>query len=249
MTDFFSNIIELPVVDSTNNYLKEYAAELPDGTVVIAEHQTAGRGRFGNVWKSDECNMLMMSVLLKQNAIPADITLCTAVAVSRAIESVAPLSADIKWANDIIVNEKKICGILCENKPVCACDSEEKFCCHNLIIGIGINVNTTADFFAENLLSRATSLAAETSKFFDKKAIRNAILLQLSKIQGLTFKELHDEYVERCISLNRSVSFLQNGQKIDAISVDINEEGQLVCKQEDKLFYVNSGEVHVDGLY
>ena len=108
-----SGLICLDEVDSTISYLKRRIGELPDGTAVMAEVQTAGRGRRGHSWVSDG-GMLPLSVLLKNPPQPATVTLCCGAAVCMALEA-AGAQAGIKWPNDVVVSAHKVCGILCES--------------------------------------------------------------------------------------------------------------------------------------
>ena len=134
-----NRIITLDEVDSTNNYLKLNRGELPDGTLVTARIQTAGKGRRGHEWLADQ-GMLPLSLLLKQPPHPDTLTLCAGVAVCEALEPLLPgEELGIKWPNDIILHGHKLCGILCES--VCFGSSMDIVC------GIGVNLAQTAEFF------------------------------------------------------------------------------------------------------
>lgn len=149
------NVIFLEETDSTNNYIKRRLAELSDGCVVTARAQTAGRGRRGHNWTSSE-DMLPLSILLKNPPERENLTARVGLAVCEAIESLCDTTAAIKWANDIIVGSRKVCGILCESVFVGDCP--------NVIIGIGVNVSQSAEFFANAGLPNAGSLLMLTGK-------------------------------------------------------------------------------------
>ncbi len=250
MIDFSKNILEFETLDSTNNYLKQNCGQLPDGSVVTTANQTAGRGRGDHCWH-DSGGMLAMSLLIKRRADKysytdiSALTFAAAIAVSRAIEFLTPLSAGIKWTNDVIINKKKVCGILCESVPFC--DSTEKYI--NVIAGIGINVTAEKSYFDSLGLPGATSLFAESGMVLPLAQVRDAVLSEFGKICSLPFSAIRSEYCERCISLGRNVSFSLNNVTINAAAVDIDEKGCLVCQNETGVYHVNAGEVHVEGLY
>ena len=140
----------LASVDSTNNRLRELAlAGAPNGQVVLANEQTRGKGRRGRAFASPQDNGIYLSILFHPDTLPTDIveiTAWTAVATNNAIEEVCGVRAGIKWVNDLVIDRKKICGILTEMSV----ESESGYIQY-LIIGIGINVNGQAeDFPAEN---------------------------------------------------------------------------------------------------
>ena len=150
----------LASVDSTNNRLRELAlAGAPNGQVVLANEQTQGKGRRGRAFASPQDNGIYLSILFHPDTLPTDIveiTAWTAVATNNAIEEVCGVRAGIKWVNDLVIDRKKICGILTEMSV----ESESGYIQY-LIIGIGINVNEQAEDFPEEVRHIATSLAME----------------------------------------------------------------------------------------
>ena len=156
-----NRIITLDEVDSTNNYLKLNRGELPDGTLVTARIQTAGKGRRGHEWLADQ-GMLPLSLLLKQPPHPDTLTLCAGVAVCEALEPLLPgEELGIKWPNDIYIGDRKVTGILIENDLMGPYLSRS-------IIGIGLNVNQTR---FDPALPNPTSLAAEAGHPFDRAEV------------------------------------------------------------------------------
>ena len=167
------NIVHLDETDSTNTWIKQRLCELPDGTLVTAKRQTAGRGRMGHVWL-DEQGMLPLSVLIKNPPYPAEITLCAAVAVCEALElsytGVKPRFG-IKWPNDIVLDGYKLCGILCES--VCFGDRIDVIC------GIGVNLTQDAEFFARAGLPHGASLKMLTDFAPERESLAQSIAERL----------------------------------------------------------------------
>src|SRR5262245_49633110 len=148
-------------VDSTNAFasrLLAHGRKIPDGTVIVAEAQTAGRGRLGRPWHSEPENGLYFSIILRPR-VPASLaalfTLGTAVAVHDAVERDTRLDVDIKWPNDLLIGRKKVCGILAEIQA-------EVDLVNTLVIGVGLNVNHSA--FPPDIADRATSLRMESGR-------------------------------------------------------------------------------------
>lgn len=166
-------------INSTNTHLRELAESgAPQGTVVVAETQTQGRGRLGRRWESPGFANLYLSILLRPKLSPAhaaQITLVAAVALADVVDTYVPGRAAIKWPNDILVGGKKLAGILTE----ASCDAERA---HYVILGIGVNLNYPVAAMPEEIRGRATSLLEVTGAAVS----RESFLLRL--IQG----------VERC---------------------------------------------------
>jgi BirA family transcriptional regulator, biotin operon repressor / biotin---[acetyl-CoA-carboxylase] ligase len=162
--------------DSTNTVATQLAAEgAPHGTVVVAEEQTAGRGRFGRSWYSEKSSGIYASVILRPALSPASapaITLMAGLAAHRALSSVTGLRFDICWPNDLLVNGRKVCGILTEM-------SAELDRLHSVVLGIGINVNHRE--MPSDLKSVATSLRIEARKTFSRANILVALLKELER--------------------------------------------------------------------
>lgn len=233
------NVIFLEETDSTNNYIKRRLSELPDGCVVTARVQTAGRGRRGHGWTSSE-DMLPMSMLLKDPPERENITARVGIAVCEAIESLCPAKAAIKWTNDIIVDFHKVCGILCESVFVGDCP--------NVIIGIGVNISQSAEFFANAGLPHAGSLLMLTGTAPERGELLEKIAERVKIRAAMPFSECYDEYKRRLINLNKQVRLISaNGERV-AVAVDVSPKGCLICRDESGEFEVSSGEVSVRGV-
>lgn len=234
-------IIRLDEVDSTNNYIKAHLAELSNGDAVTAEHQTAGRGRRGHSW-DDDSGMLPLSMLLKD---PRDIETLTARAglgVCNAIESFYSNSAavSIKWPNDIIVDYHKVCGILCENVRF------GDFV--NVIIGIGVNISQSSEYFQGQGLPNAGSLSELLGFAPERDELLKKITEKVNEYSVKPFSGCLDEFRSRLINLGRSVRIIgTDGSERAAIAEDVAPNGYLICRDENGVFEVGSGEVSVRG--
>lgn len=232
--------------DSTNIRAK-HSSEQPDGTVFITERQTGGKGRLGRAWFGPPGVGVWMSLLLKPSLPPEDVpqvTLIAGLAVCRAVRTVSRLPAMIKWPNDVIVNGKKICGILTEL-------SAEMEQVNFIVCGIGINVNTEA--FDGELSKKATSLLMESGTSQNRKAIAQAVLTEFESLYQLFLKEgfssLLSEYKSFCATLNKDVTISRAGKEESARAVDIDSFGCLIIDQNGVRTSIQSGEVSVRGIY
>ena len=268
------NIEIYPVLASTNLTLKEKAgAGAPEGTVIIAEEQTMGRGRFGRKFFSPADTGIYMSILLRPQLQPSDSTLITtaaAVAVSEAIEEITGAATAIKWINDIWIkkhegnNHAKICGILTE----AALSSGSKYPDY-IILGIGINVFEPENGFPTELSAIASSaISSENTKksYSDSLAdttkcnshtdnTRNRIIAAvLNKFMAfypeLTKRTFLEEYRRRSIVLGRKINVIENTLRPDvsfsATAVAIDDDCNLIVELEDgtvKSLY--SGEISI----
>ncbi len=235
-------LIRLDEISSTNSYLKENRTSLPDGTAVTALRQTAGRGRRGREWLSDD-GMLPMSVLMKAPQYPAEITLCAAVAVCEVLDSFygGKFSFGIKWPNDIVLDGRKLCGILCES--VYFGDSCDVIC------GIGINLSQSEDYFSKAELPYGASLEMLTGSAPERFTLVETIAERVITLSKNSFSDIYDSYRRRCVTLGRDVKLVISGSEKTARAVDIAPNGYLICSDENGEFSVNSGEVSVRGLY
>mgnify|MGYP004497716013 FL=1 len=235
------NRITLDEVDSTNNYLKQHRGELPDGTLVTAGLQTAGKGRRGHDWLADR-GMLPMSLLLKQAPHPDTVTLCAGVAVCEALEQFLPgESLGIKWPNDIILRGHKLCGILCES--VCFGSSIDIVC------GIGVNLTQTAEFFERANIPHGGSVEMLTGVVIEnREQLAQDIASRLYKYTREGFDAIREQYVARCLTVGKRIRIIENGNEREAFAEGIAPNGFLICTDENGSFEVNSGEVSVRGL-
>ncbi len=227
---------------STSDQVKTLAEQnAPHGTTVIARHQSAGRGRRGRSFYSPDGDGVYMSVLLS-GPIPVKdsgrITCAAAIAVARAIESLLPTAIQIKWVNDLMIDGKKICGILTEGKL-----DPKSGMLNYAVLGIGINL-TTADFPPE-LKGLATSLKLMTGVAPDPDALVAGILNQLEKAFTDTPAACLEEYRRRSAVLGKTVTVLRGAETFSARAVAIDDNGGLLVQTDNQTITLSSGEVSV----
>ena len=216
-------LLRYQTVDSTNAMLKSMEAA-PHGTILCAEGQTAGRGRLGRSFVSQEGG-LYLSLLLKRSE-PLEellhLTPMAAVAVRRAIMDLCPVEVEIKWINDLLVKGKKICGILTEIAPQ-----------GGIILGIGMNCNQK--HFPEELRSIAASLW-EFCGEVDREALLRALILRLKELDQCLFshrKQWMEEYASHCCSIGKDVLLLSPTGRREAFAEGIGEMGELLVRLPD----------------
>ncbi len=232
-------------IDSTNTKAKQ-DFQSPDGSVFIAETQTAGKGRLGREWNSEKGSGIYMSILLKPNISPEKaplLTLIAGLAVCRIMRR-RNFSASIKWPNDIVTDGKKVCGILTEM-------SAENGKINYIVCGIGINVNNTD--FNDTLKVKATSLFIESGTKQCRKTIFREILHEFEKCYMHFLKNgiepFLPEYKKYCITLNSEINVTAENQSLRATAVDIDSDGSLIVQYGGVLRKISSGEVSVRGIY
>jgi len=233
-------------IDSTNRYVKELAAGgAPEGTVVIANKQSAGRGRLGRSFFSPEEKGIYMSILLRPDielSKAVIITSMAAVAVARAVERISGITAQIKWVNDIFLNKKKVCGILTE-----AGIDAERQTLNYAVLGIGVNVGTMD--FPEDIKDIATSVSNECGFSVEKEALIDEILKELEEWYPTLWNgEFLAESKARSILLGKEIKVLDEnalGGSYPAKAVDINELGNLIIERDGVTQVLNSGEVSI----
>lgn len=236
----FDNIIWLDRVDSTNDRLKELAAQgAPEGTVVVAAEQTAGRGTAGRSFFSPAGEGLYLSVLLRPKATVEELLTLTgwaAVAVRGAVEKACGAPCQIKWLNDIYLNGKKLCGILAELSPTL----------DYVVLGVGINLVQSAETFArQGLAEIATSLSAEG--YAVEPAVLEACVLSELEAMARAFPRERAAYPEQyrrhCLTLGQRVRFWQDGNPVEGTAVGVEENFALTVESKGTLYCVTSGTV------
>ena len=237
---------------STNIDAKKLAEEgAPHGTVVVAKQQSKGRGRRGRTWQSPAGAAVYMSLALKPDFAPdkaSMLTLVMALSVAEAITELTGLEAKIKWPNDIVVNGKKVCGILTEM-------SAELDYIHHVVIGVGINTNHSPSEFDEEIRQTATSLKIESGQAVSRAAMIERVLFHFEKdydtfVRKMDLSELQEAYQKYLINLNAEVKVLDPKGEYTGIARGINETGELLVeKRNGQIEAVYAGEVSVRGLY
>lgn len=237
--------IYLKEVDSTNRYAKELAAaEASEGTVILADRQSAGRGRLGRSFFSPEDKGIYMSIVLRPK-LELDravlITSMAAVAVAEAVETVSGISAQIKWVNDVFLNRKKVCGILTE-AGISATGTLEY-----VVLGIGVNVGPME--FPEELKQIATSVSNECGKEIAREILVEEILKKLEVWYPTLWNgSFLEESKKRSILLGKEVVVVDagpEGESYVAKAVDLDELGHLIVERNGRKQILNSGEISI----
>lgn len=236
--------------DSTNTRAKYLAEEgAGEGTLIVAESQRTGKGRRGKSWSSPPGASVYMSLVLRPDITPVQasmLTLVTALGVSEGIRSLAGVTPQIKWPNDLVLDGKKLCGILTEM-------STELEIIHYVVVGIGINVNT--EKFPPELTATATSLWLETGRRLSRASLIGAVVGSLEQYytKFLSVKDLSilkEDYESRLANAERPVTVLDPAGAYRGICRGIDRQGALLVEREDgTLCRVLSGEVSVRGIY
>ncbi len=240
-------IYYFPELESTNMIAKEKATHkeegVNEGTIVIAERQSAGKGRLGRKWFSPAGGIWLSIILYPQlspSYIPR-ITLMTAVAVVKAIERCAQIKGQIKWPNDILINEKKVCGILTEM-------SAELDIINWVVVGIGINVNIDYREFPEDIQENTISLKEASGKEVLRVKLVQTFLQEFEKyyeiLKRREFSSVLKEWKLYSHTLGKKIEVNIGEKVVTGEAIDINESGALILKKEDgELIEIISGTI------
>ncbi|HEY6952114.1 MAG TPA: biotin--[acetyl-CoA-carboxylase] ligase [Bacteroidota bacterium] len=231
-------------IDSTNACAKTLAETgTPEGTVIVADHQSAGRGRLGRTWVSEPGANLLFSVVLRptlQKESAALLTFFSAVFIARAVEKVSKLPVECKWPNDILVHGRKCCGILLENSF-----QQERLAFS--IVGIGINVNQ--ETFPDDLNDRATSLFRECGKKYDRVEVLRTLLQEadglLPVIQKGSAHKIMEEWNAHCSMFGKPVTVSYGENIVSGTALHLDPEGGLVIKTPEGTSTFYAGDVTV----
>jgi BirA family transcriptional regulator, biotin operon repressor / biotin---[acetyl-CoA-carboxylase] ligase len=237
-------------VGSSNSVAQRLALrDAPEGTIVIAGRQTAGRGRLGRNWVSPAKVGIYMSAILRPEITPAQapgLSLVAALAVAEAIRDYPGLPAQIKWPNDVVIGGKKAAGVLTEL-------SAEMDRTNFVIIGIGVNANHMPKDFPEDLAEKATSLRSEQGSSVDRVRLVQAIVAHLEHRYSQFLKSGLKEQLKpiKAISclLSRRITFLIDQKAVSGIATDIDEDGSLVVSIGKRMIRLSSGEVSLAESY
>ena len=226
----------LDTVDSTNTFAKEKLLN-KDYLVVISEQQTAGRGRQGKEWYSPNAGNIYMTIKFRDKN-PAPLSLIIGLLISEAMDSVSgqKINAELKWPNDLLINKKKICGILIESEM----NADEV----EFIVGIGINYS----------LPKKESWWGEIGELADilpREKLMNSILQNIINYKENGYKNWKDAWEKRCMHIGVELKALSNNQKDTDIGIfkGINEEGKMLLQTERGLKIISSGECSIKGIY
>ena len=222
------NIIHLSETGSTNDYLKELLKhdQPAEGTMVLADHQTAGKGLDTNTWESESGKNLLMSLVFYPDFVPADrqfvISMAVALGICDYLEDQLP-DDDIliKWPNDIYAGREKIAGILITNEIL-------GLKIEHVIVGIGLNMNQ--ENFSENI-PNPISLAMLTGNYFDLEAearrLRDCVAVRYEQLREGLYDRIRADYLDRLLGLNESRKYLYKGNKIEGVITGVDEYGRL----------------------
>ncbi len=232
----------LECIDSTNTFAKKLAASgAPHGTVVLANSQTAGRGRLGRSFYSPADEGLYLSLILRPEAPPErflHLTAMAAVAACDAVEEVCKIKPHIKWPNDLVFGTRKLAGILCERTDA-------------VIVGIGINLTQTE--FPPELRDIATSVLLSCGKAPNRAELAAALIRAFSRMDEALFSQKAQwmqKFSENCATLGKSVQLVRGESVRDAFAESVTEDGALIVRLADGTReQVTSGEVSVRGFY
>lgn len=243
-------VLYFDTIDSTNTKAQELAEKgYPSGTLVVADKQESGKGRRGRSWVSPSGTGIFMTLMIKPDINPNNasmLTLVAALAVAKAITSVTGEEAMIKWPNDIVVNSKKVCGILTEM------NAQFDYINH-IVVGIGINVHNES--FPEEISQMASSLLIEAGgKRFHRAQIIAETMSYFEQYYDIFLKTqdlsaLVREYDELLVNRNKSVRVLDPKEPFDGKAMGITPKGELIVDTWESRKLVSSGEVSVRGIY
>jgi len=230
-------------IGSTNEKAFEIADNEDEGAVIISEEQKNGRGSFGRSWESPKDKGIWMSVILKPDISTVEVPVITQVAAAAVVEALEcrGFKAEVKWPNDIMVNNKKICGILTEMSV-----RGDKV--SSVVLGIGVNVNVESEELSLEIRARASSLFIETNEIFDRNMLVAEILNYLEYFYYQYIKEDNlklslDICRNKSMILNKEIKFEQNGSIVKGEAIDLDSEGKLMVNIGGNIKSVVSGEI------
>lgn len=244
------NIQHFAEIDSTNNYAKKIASEgCAHGTVVVADRQTMGRGRIGRQWQSDSADGLWFSIVTRPELEPENIqviTLAASVAVVEAIKETQGIICGIKWPNDIILDGRKLGGILTEL-------SAEPGHVNYVVVGIGINVNQDLEHFDYEIRQKAVSLKMYDNKPVQRSKLLGSILTSFEKLYKSVLlgknKDIIDKWSEYSVTIGKEVKVAYRNVEYIGTAQSIAADGRLIVKCKDGVTReISAGEIQVRGL-
>lgn len=243
------SIIHFDSIESTNSYAKALGdSDKPDGSVVISEEQTNGRGRLGRSWVSPKHRGIWMSIILKPNLNPVDAVNLTQTAAAAVVKATGELGIKtlVKWPNDIVINNKKVCGILTEM-------TAELTRINYVVVGLGINVNTDELEFPEDIREIATSLKVQTGSSINRQELTARILNNFEKLYTkLTDENNIEASIDICREnsavIGRDVLIINREKSREAHVIDIDKRGRLLVEYADgNREHIISGEISIRG--
>ena len=220
-------------VASTQTIAKQGLVDNQHTMLILSDEQTKGRGRFNRNWSSSKGKGLWMSVVLRPNVSVAMIpkfNLFIALGIRDTIQAFSGDKVEIKWPNDIYINDKKVCGFLTE--MVANADAVEAIIC-----GIGINLNHQEEDFSDMIRHRATSIRLHHSEEINRYQFLKRLIEEIEKryhqFLNSSFETIRDEYIRTSNIWHRKLTFTENGEQFIGEAIDINNDGFLIVKDED----------------
>lgn len=243
-TEFIGKSIEtFEILDSTNTAARKLAEKgVPEGTTVIAEHQTAGRGRFNRKWHGEAGKNIILSLILRPREEQAAhlLTYLTALCAANVVEDATGKEVECKWPNDLLINGRKFCGILLES-------AWKESGIDYVVVGIGMNVNQ--EKFPAELHQTATSLKIECSREFDRVALIRDFFEHLEQSylqsQKLGFDGFLTKWKMRCRTFGKEISVQQTGRVLKGRAIDLDNDGALMIEHHDSVTRIFAGDVKV----
>lgn len=243
-TQFGKKVYTFETLDSTNNCVRALAnVGLEEGLIVYSEHQSAGRGRLGRSWESEEGKNVLFSLLLRPPDTVAKINLLTfyiAVSIAEAIESITGLTVECKWPNDLTLEGKKFCGILLEA-------SSQQLTTDFVIGGIGINVNQTR--FSNDLQGKATSIKNYSRKEVNRVNLLQECIRHLEKhylnVTSKGFDAVLALWKSRCTMFGKTIRIDHHGMFVNGVVKRLDSDGALVIVSHNKEIRLLAGDVTV----
>ena len=230
------HVVKFKQIDSTNNYLKNSYKLLNNFTFVVADYQSKGKGRNDRVWSSEEGQNLMFSFLIKDQDLLkkfSALSIISAVEVAKLLEEYQIKGVSIKWPNDVLIGDKKVCGILLEGQIL-----------EYLVVGIGLNVNQKV--FPDGLRRPATSLSLEANEDFNIDELEQKLFSNIVKdLSNLNEEQCLDYFRSHNFLLNKRVKVLVNDQPFIGEVVGIDDNFFLQIKTSDMLLHIDSGEIEI----
>jgi len=230
------NIKYFESTDSTNTQAWNLTnLKIDNGTVIIASEQTEGRGRRGNKWFSSNNKSLTFSIaLLKNTQIKRSVlALMTGLAVIKGIKKMIDIPCYLKWPNDIILNSKKLGGVLIETKG------------HNVVIGVGINVNEDYNDLNSEIKKQSISLKMNEKKSTKRELLLAHILNQFELLYKKNNDEIIKEWLEYCFHINKEIQFHNDGKITKAIFKSINNDGCGILNIDNKEILISGGVIEL----
>lgn len=237
------NAVILDEIVSTNYFAKELLSKNPkNGTVIIAKKQTGGRGQRSNVWISPEGGLYYSCIInAKAEEKITLITLACGLAVSDTVNEIASVKSTVKWVNDVLIGGKKVAGILLESRL-----RADKA---TLIIGIGLNVNSSAKDLPLELQSSSTTLMDETSRQYDINKVAAILSNNIEKYLELysagNFKLLKSILLQKSETFGKTITVNEPNRKVEGVVIDINDNGELMLQSFDGKIYCFSSNLNI----